>query len=245
MYTVKIGNSLINFYQWQFIERFSMEFDFIISGHEQIISLGVENTSNLNKKLDDKINALLKESEETHPNDEEYAAQMASDYGQYESIIIHNYTEILWKSTIIYQVNEIESHLKALVKECAEFFTPDTTPPNPKDKIISTYNEYLINTCGIKSDKLNKSAPKMINYYKIRNRIVHYDGVLDDETKEIIRLYKKVDIKMKETYNPSIGVLLNDEFCLKMLSDIKAYFKELYAQVDDAYVDKQKKDGNY
>lgn len=247
MYTAKLGSYKMIFYHWQCIERFVQEFDFNVLAHKQIITLGVENISNLNKKLDDEVNDLVKELREKYPDpdDDDYVSQMASDHGQYESIIIYNYAEILWKSTIVYQVNEIESHLKSLVKECAEFFSPDTVPPNPKDKIISTYHEYLMNTCGIKSDNLNKSAPKMVNYYKIRNRIVHYDGVLDDETKEIVRLYKKVDIKMKKTYNPSVSVILNDEFCLNMLTDIKAYFKELYIHVDNAYVDKQKKDGNY
>jgi hypothetical protein len=240
MYTIKVANHNLDMYEWQPIERFVMEFDFALSGHEKIIELGERNLEDLNKKLDEEVEMILKDLEKTHPNDEEYANHIIGDYGTYESIIIHNYSEILWKSTITYQVNQIEAHLKALFLVCTEYFAPSTNPRIPNQKIISTYHDYLIKTCEIKSVILDQFGPKMIAYYKVRNCIVHDNSIPDNEVKRIIMDYKEIGFKKRASYIPSINELLNRNYCLEMLNDIKVYFKELYICIDNMYASKEK-----
>ena len=235
MFTLKLKEFNIDMYNWDSIDRFVQEFDFTISAHKQIISLGTKNLNELNKKLNDEVNEILNNLREQHPNDEEYTSQTAYNHGAYESNVILNYSEILWKSIIVYQVNQIESHLKALSFKCSEFFQPDTDLPTLNQKIISTYHEYLIKTCGIESSKLNRIGPKMIKYYKVRNCIVHDDSVPNDEVKKIIMDYKNIGYKQRSIYKPLMNQLLNETYCLVMLNDIELYFKELYACIDNIY----------
>jgi len=176
-----------------------------------------------NKFQEDKESLLTKQnsslSELTHEERERVKSNLSDDYYTIEEIYIGQYR----KSTIVSIYSFLEHSMNHLCELCQEFNALSLKHEELSGAGIERARLYLQKVVKINFELLNTEWSELKALNKVRNRIVHADGALDDGLLRIIKRTPGLSIKY---YN---NLIVDRAYVDSSITIVESFLNRLYS----------------
>jgi len=245
-------NGITNTYN--FSESFmyiNQELDFIYDSFNDYIKEGKKVVDKITERINTEYSNLNKILKEKYPDGQYSESQYAEFLNEYENPELsydeqkkHKLELAFLNSGLMYICSQFEVLYEMINKSTAELFSDfniivtNKQKINKKNKtsIIQKSKNNIEENSGIdfsNNNELHIIWRKISDYYKIRNKIIHKNGKLNEE---IIR-----DKIIKKIYAIKIDgsiMLLTKEFLFSVNNDMLKYLKESMNIIYEKYKDK-------
>ena len=85
-------------------------------------------------------------------------------------------------------------------------------------------------------DKSFKEWSNLIDYYEIRNQLVHNAGIISEcKVKKYLRKYKSFNL----TYDKYWGLIIERDFLKKTIGDIDSFLQQYFVEIDKSLITKE------
>ena len=174
--------------------------------------------------LSEKIQAH-KKLPDLNPTDERYGMVLNFEYF---------FPSILWKSLLLSIYFQTESALDQICQNLKKSNDYELTLNDIQGNGIFRSSLYLKKVCGIKAPFQTDNWSKITDFNKIRNLLVHSDGILKNSNNKLKAVCKKYDgIIMTELTNDEISITILEGFCTAMLKNVQELFNTTYKEMMD------------
>jgi len=177
-----------------------------------------------NKFQEDKESLLTKQnsslSELTHEERERVKSNLSDDYYTIEERYIGQYR----KSTIVSIYSFLEHSMNHLCELCQEFNALSLKHEELSGAGIERARLYLQKVVKINFELLNTEWSELKAMNKVRNRIVHADGALDDGLRRIINRTKGLSIKYHN------NLIVDRTYIDCSITTVENFLKKLYSE---------------
>ena len=147
---------------------------------------------------------------------------------QYENI----FPSILWKSIFLSLYFLLESSLDQI---CNNLKTSENYKLSYKDisgNGIYRSSSYLKKVCDLNETFKAKTWNNITDFNKIRNTLVHSDGIFSKNNKELISICKKYkNLNNSDFDNENISISLDHKFCQFTLEKITIFVDDIYREM--------------
>tara|TARA_R110002051_G_C8619101_1_gene483014 strand:- start:113 stop:778 length:666 start_codon:yes stop_codon:yes gene_type:complete len=162
---------------------------------------------------------------ELNPTDERFGMVINFEYF---------YPSILWKSLLLSIYFQTESALDQICQNLKKSNNYELTLKDIQGNGIFRSSLYLKKVCGIKAPFQTENWSKIIDFNKVRNILVHSDGILSNSNNKLKTICKKYDgIVMTEMTDDEISITIMEEFCSLMLDNVQELFNKIYSEMTE------------
>ncbi|NUY82681.1 hypothetical protein HUK80_17395 [Flavobacterium sp. MAH-1] len=172
--------------------------------------------------LKSKIDAMKGDTGE-EITDERFGKEM-----QYQTI----FPVILWKSLFLSSYFLLENSLDEICKNLRKSNSYELSLKDMSGNGISRSSLYLKKVCHITNSFQTQTWVEITDFNKIRNVLVHSDGVFPKSNADVINVCAKYgQIKLSE-YDDNLIIEFDNEFCKYSLSQIENFITDIYKEMN-------------
>ena len=156
------------------------------------------------------------------PNEEReiFESGLSDDYYTIEEVYIGQYR----KSTLVSIYSFLEYAMNDLCKLCQKFYAITLNYEHLKGAGITRAKLYLEKVIKVNFETLNPEWDELQNMNKVRNRIVHADGVLDENLKNLVVRTQGLSI------NNYRDLLVDRTYIDFSITTVERFLEKLYSE---------------
>jgi len=173
--------------------------------------------------LSEKVHAH-KNSIDCNQHDEHYKTVLNFEY---------YYPSILWKSLLLSIYFQTERALDEICQNLKKSKNHELTLKDIHGNGIFRSSLYLKKVCGIKTPFQTENWSKITDFNKVRNLLVHSDGILNNSNNRLKVICDKYDgILMTELTKDEISITISEKYCSLMLENVQELFNKIYREMN-------------
>ncbi|WP_324068262.1 MAG: hypothetical protein RSE15_10285 [Flavobacterium sp.] len=171
-----------------------------------------------------------KYSEISNSKDDDIIDERFGKKMQYTEI----FPEILWKSIFLSIYFLLENSLDQICKNLRKSNSYNLTLKDISGNGIFRSSLYLKKVCNLKAPFESNTWTEINNFNKIRNVLVHSDGILSKSVTDTIKICKKYNqIELKEYDEDNFIIEINSEFCKFSLKKIEKTITHIHSEMQN------------
>ena len=142
---------------------------------------------------------------------------------------------ILWKSIFLNFYFFLESSLDQICNNIQNSKDYELTLKDISGNGIFRSSLYLKKVCGITKSFDTETWQSLNEFNKIRNILVHSNGIVVNSRPEIKTICNKHSIEMYKFDNSDSVILIKKEFCDLSLETISKFFRDIYSEMTESF----------
>lgn len=145
----------------------------------------------------------------------------------------HIFPSILWRTTFLHSYFLLESSLDQICKNIQETEHHTLTLKDISGRGIQRASLYLRKVCKVTIPFDTKYWIELQDFNKIRNSLVHSDGVVEKTNQDIIKIAANYNgIVLGDFDNNGVSFLeISKDFTVYSLNCIESFFKSIYQNI--------------
>jgi hypothetical protein len=139
---------------------------------------------------------------------------------------------ILWKSLLLSLYFQMESALNQICENLKKSNNYELELKDISGNGIFKSSLYLKKVCGIKIPFQSDNWNKLIEFNKVRNMLVHTDGILKKSNTNLIKVCEKYEgIILTDFTESEYSVSITMNYCKSTLDNVVELFNQIYSNM--------------
>ena len=141
---------------------------------------------------------------------------------------------ILWKSLLLSLYFQMENALNQICENLKKSNNYELELKDISGNGIFKSSLYLKKVCGITNPFETDNWNKLIEFNKIRNMLVHTDGILKKSNLNLVNICKKYEgIILADFSDEESSVSIMEEYCKLTLDNVEELFNQIYRNMNE------------